>query len=200
MYKFIAEGQPYEGNLLLIDLQTGDYICADNPRELVAGYLRNPDYTDIQDGGVSAYIRQKMGQDLRDMAPLSFRRVFKSEIGFSTDKEFLKGLVLNGIAVIYETEGSYRVRPETADLPPASHCCSSCVFDTGNEKCSQFEAWADDDGENCMGFARKNITVESPERILVDYGHPEIFIEDYWQPATQAEIDQFYAEHAETEN
>ncbi len=203
MYKFIAEGQPYEQNILLIDLQTGDHITADNPREAVAGYLRNPDYTDIQDGGVAAYIRQKMGQDLRDTAPLSFGRVFKVEIGFSTDREFLKGLALNGVIALYERDGSYRVRPEPPGLPPIHQHCLECVFNAGNEKCSQFEVWSDSDGISCMGFARPDLPATdvtesgNPAFLLIDFGHPEITDPDYWQPASQEELDQAMADRPE---
>ena len=98
------------------------------------------------------------------------------------------------MVAIYERGGSYRIRAETPDLPPVEKHCSNCAFDKGNEKCSQFEAWADDDGVNCMGFARKNLPSDDPDLILVDYGHPEIFVEGYWQPSTPEEIQEFYGE------
>ena len=194
MFQFIDEGDPITSVLLLRDLQSDDWIAGDSPRELVAGFLRNGDYTEIDDGAVAAYMRKRMGGDLRDMAPLTWKRVFKTEIGFSTDREFLKGLALNGVAAIYERGGSYRVRAETPDLPPVEKHCSNCAFDKGDEKCSQFEAWADDDGANCMGFARKNLPSDDPDLILLDYGHPEIFVEGYWQPSTPEEIKEFYGE------
>lgn len=194
MFQFIDHGEPITNTLLLVDLQSDDYIAGDSPRDLVAGYLRNAQYTEIDDGAVAAYMRKRMGNDLRDNALLVSGRVFKTEIGFSTDREFLKGLALNGVAAIYERGGSYRIRSETPDLPPVEKHCSNCTFDKGNKKCSQFEAWADDDGVNCMGFARKNIPATDTDLILVDYGHPEIFEEGYWQPSTPEEIDEFYGD------
>ena len=91
MFQFINEGDSITSVLLLRDLQSDDWIAGDNPRELVAGFLRNGDYTEIDDGAVAAYMRKRMGGDLQDMAPLTWKRVFKTEIGFSTDREFLKG-------------------------------------------------------------------------------------------------------------
>ena len=196
MFHFIDQGEdiPSSSALLLRDLQSGDYIAGDSPRDLVAGFLRNAQYTEIDDGAVAAYMRKRMGGDLRDNALLVSGRVFKTEIGFSTDREFLEGLVLNGVVAIYERGGSYRIRSETLELPPVEHHCSKCAFDKGDEKCLQFEAWADDDGANCMGFARKNLPSDDPDLVLVDYGHPEIFVEGYWQPSTPEEIDAFYGD------
>ncbi|SPF52840.1 conserved hypothetical protein [Candidatus Desulfosporosinus infrequens] len=196
MFQFIDEGEYITSKLLLRDLQSDDYIAGDSPRDLVAGFLRNGDYTEIDDGAVAAYMRKRMGSDLRDMAPMTWGRVFKTEIGFSTDREFLKGLVLNGVVAIYERGGSYRIRTG----PPIEQHCSKCAFDKGNERCSQFEAWADGDGVNCMGFARKDIPTDDTGLMLVDYGHPEIFVEGYWQPSTPVEIDGFYAEGAGEED
>lgn len=192
MFQFIDQGEKIPSILLLRDLASDEWIAGDSPRDLVAGYLRNAHYTEIDDGSVAAYMRKRMADDLRDNAPLVCGRVFKTEIGFSTDREFLKGLVLNGVVAIYEGDGSYRVRPETPDLPPVEHHCSKCQFDKGDEKCSQFEAWADDDGANCMGFARKDLPATDTSLLLVDFGYPEIFAEVYWQPSTPQEIDEFY--------
>ncbi|WP_148271289.1 hypothetical protein [Desulfosporosinus acidiphilus] len=174
------------------DLQSDDWIAGDSPRDLVAGFLRNPQYSEIDDGAVAAYMRKRMGDDLRDNAPLVWGRVFKTKICFSTDREFLKGLVLNGVAAIYERGGSYRIRSETPELPLIEKHCSNCAFDKGDEKCSQFEAWADDNGVNCMGYARKDFPSDDADLLLVDYGYPEIFKDNYWQPSTPEEINEFY--------
>ncbi|KLU61716.1 hypothetical protein CEB3_c18940 [Peptococcaceae bacterium CEB3] len=192
MYKFLLDSEPDDGPILLIDVQTGDRIVGESPRDMVAGYMRNFDYLDIQDGGVAAFMRQRLGKDLLDAMPLSLRRLPKFPIDYTSDRKFLEGLALNEIIGIYENDGSYRVRPETPDLPPIEHHCSRCQYDKGNEKCSQFEAWADDDGAHCVGFARPDLPPQEmdgdkPVLRLVDFGHPEVFFGEHDPEAEEQE-------------
>lgn len=176
MFRFLMDSEPDDGPLLLINPQTGERIVGENPRDLVAALLKKFDYLDIQDGGVSAFMRKTFGDDLLDMdlTPNPF------PIDYTSDRKFLEGLALNQFIGIYENDGSYRVRPETPNLPSIEHQCSHCQFNKGDEKCSQFEAWADDDGENCVGFARPDLPPsqldgEQPMLVLVDFGRPEVF-------------------------